>query len=181
MAGGFTFKGTPVSVQISRNFAESEQAMSRAINGAAQDIANEILKKGSDDIASAGNFGPRWTQGLTADVEPKGTPSLNAKITVSHSVPYFNVFQEGGTIRGSPLLWIPFSYTRLKIPPSQFRGGLFFVKNKAGLPMLFSKEDRKPKYFGVSEVALKKRFHILEIGEEAAGKAQTFYNNRLAI
>lgn len=179
MAGRVSFKGEPLSVQLNNAMKANEAAVASAIVGTANDIADYILDKGRQDIANAGKFGPRWTEGLTADVNPK-RPAFDAVITVSHSVPYFSIFQEGGTITGSPYLWIPFSYTRLKVPPRNFPGALFFVMSKRGLPMLFSKADRKPKYFGISAVTQKKRFRTLEIGEEALGKAQQFYDNRLA-
>jgi hypothetical protein len=173
--------GKPFSVQLQNNLAATEIEMAQAINGAAHDIADTILVRGRADIKAAGNFGARWLEGLTADVEPKSGVSLNATITVSHAVSYFDVFQSGARIKGN-LLWIPFSYTRLRISARNYArvfGGLFYAKSKAGLPMLFSMKDRKPKYFGVSSVNIAKKFHTVEIGEEVAGKFDVFYSKRI--
>lgn len=181
MAARFVFGGR-TDKQLAEAMAANEGRMAAAFLGAANDIANEIRTKGRADIQAAGNFGARWSAGLDVSVDLPATKSFAAKIAVTHKIKYFSIFETGGPIVGKPLLWIPFSYTGLKISASKYAKafGLFYVENKRGLPMLFSMKDRKPKYFGVSAVTLAKRFHISEISEQTAAKAQSFYNARMA-
>lgn len=180
MAARFVFGGR-TEAELAEALAANEARMAAAFLGTANDIANEIRTKGRADIEAAGNFGSRWSAGLDVDVKmvPK---SFTASVKVTHRIKYFSIFETGGSIVGSPLLWIPFSYTGLKISPRKYAAafGLFFVQSKRGLPMLFSMKDRKPKYFGVSAVSIQKRFHISEISEQAAAQAQSFYNARMA-
>lgn len=181
MANALAFKGASVEVQLSRAMTDDRQEIAKAVHGAALDMARDIRTKGAADIQKAGNFGPRWTEGLITDVEPKGAVALTAHIFVSHVVPYFDVFQTGATIRGN--MWVPFSYTGIKIRARDYArafGGLFYVKSRAGLPMLFSMKDRKPKYFGINSATHTKRFHIVEIGEAIAGQFDAYYAKRLA-
>src|SRR5262245_49600263 len=72
--------------------------------GAMKQAEKAILTQGRQDIQSAGNFGTRWTEGLTAEIDDEGE---KITLTVKHDVPYWSVFQTGKLIRGKPLLWIP--------------------------------------------------------------------------
>lgn len=146
-----------------------------ASRGAAQDAKNAILTRGAVDIASAGNFGGRWTQGLQVDVTEDGG---SIKIAVSHKIPFFMIHQKGGLIRGKPLLWIPLSFTGIKnVWARDFPGKLFRVDRAAGPPLLVS-PDQGPRYFGISEVKIGKKFHIVEIARDVAKQLGKFYTDR---
>lgn len=129
-----------------------------ALKTAANMIASMLREQIGADIASAGNFGSQYAQGLTVTVE-------NTKITTKLDAPGADIFEKGGTIHGKPLLWLPISGTdAVGIQASEYGDKLFSVNRQAGgVPLLFSVKDRAPKYFGVPSVNIPKKFHIAEI------------------
>lgn len=165
-----------------RNMERQSAAVLASARGAAQDAADEIEEKGAEDIASAGNFGSRWTQGLHARVTEGGG---NIRVSVTHDVKYFGVFETGKVIQGNPLLWIPFKDTdAVGVLARDYSGALFHVVSKSGLELLGSTEaakagDERPmRYFGKDEVVIPRKFHISEIAREAARKLKSFYSAR---
>jgi hypothetical protein len=173
-------KGRSIAAQTRDAMDTNLSDIAKATTTAAREAARVILAKGQQDIANAGRFGSRWTTGLKVDVQPKSGALINARITVTHDISYFDIFEEGGTIRGSPLLWIPLSYTGIRISASMFAsgfGGLFSVqRNSGGAPLLFSKVDRKPKYFGIPQVTIPKKFHITEICRDVMAQFDKLYS-----
>lgn len=155
-----------------------------AVRGAALDAAEEIEEKGREDIASAGNFGSRWTEGLKATVTEGGG---NIRINVTEDVSYWRIFQEGGTIEGNPLLFIPFSDSDAQgVSAKDYPSPLFRVDRLSdGLPILFAwspgtKEPPVATYFGKESVFEPKRFHLVEIAQEVARELPELYNKRLS-
>jgi hypothetical protein len=98
--------------------------------------AAELAKKEARDSIGAAGFSKRWENTLRADVYPKRGESLNAAAAIYHKIPYAAVFEEGATIRGKPMLWVPMSHTpkklaRRKLTPEVFAtsvGDLFSFK-----------------------------------------------------
>jgi hypothetical protein len=126
-------------------------------------IQSMIKSEADADISSAGNFGPRWTDGLHVNIEGAAP---NMRLYMTHDVPYAGIFETGGTIEGNPKLWIPIPGTdaameraRAMDYPGGVRGGR--GGNRAR-PLLFSVTDHKPKYFGVDSVTIPKKFHLAE-------------------
>lgn len=153
-------------------FARITRAVSRTVD----DVTEEILTRGRSDIAGAGRFGSRWTSGLQAE---KQVEQFRATITIFHTVPYFNIFEFGGTIRGKPLLWIPLSFAAdaQGKKASEFGSPLFRVDRKnGGAPLLLSVADRQPKYFGKEFVVMPRKFHIRDIIRQVANKVRAIYN-----
>jgi hypothetical protein len=133
------------------------ERIDKALGAAAEQLAENILEEGRSDISGAGNFGTRWTQGLTAEVDGDGNVRT---ITLRHAVPYWRVFQYGALIEGKPMLWIPFEkggpYAR------DYPGALRRVDPKSGkAPLLVG--DGGPKYHGHESVTIPKKFHLVEI------------------
>lgn len=150
-----------------------------ATRAAAQDASEEILDEGRANIAGAGNFGTRWTQGLHAPVSEGGG---SIRIGVTHDVPYFMVFERGAVIQGKPLLWIPLSFASEAqgVRARDFPGRLFRVDRKSGgAPLLLSADDKQPKYFGKQSVTIPRKFRITEISRTAARRLPAFYHVRL--
>jgi hypothetical protein len=146
-----------------------------AVRDTMKKVSTEILQRGRDDISSAGKFGARWTSGLQV-AEDFGPDE--SKITVFHTVPYWRIFEVGGSIHGKPLLWIPLSGTDAEGQLARnYSGGLFRIKSRSGLPLLMSKSDRQPKFFGKESVFIPKKFHLVEIAKEVAEKMRDYFND----
>jgi hypothetical protein len=141
-----------------------KQRIAKATEAATQKLADNILQKGRDDISSAGKFGVRWTQGLTAEVGGEGAERT---VTLSQAVPYWTVFQFGAVIHGRPLLWIPMKEGGPRA--SEFGGRLFRVDRKGGgAPLLLSADTKTVEYHGQTQVTIPKKFHLIEIAQAEA-------------
>jgi hypothetical protein len=153
--------------------------VTQAARLAAIDVQTEILSRGRADIRSAGNFGTRWTRGLTAPITEGGGRIV---INVRHAVPYFMVFQRGKVIHGKPLLWIPLSFApeAQGVRARDYPGKLFRVNRVGKAPLLLGGNPAKPKYFGKRFVRIPKKFHVLEIGREVSRRMKDFYKVRMA-
>jgi hypothetical protein len=160
-----------------RGFTLNLSRMKAATMATATEAAREIETSGRADIKSAGQFGSRWTEGFTASAKSSTGGLFGATITVRHSVRYWRIFEEGGLIRGAPMLWIPLSHTNIKVPASIYAKsvGLFTVKRPGKPPLLFSKKTRKPVYVGVSSVRQRKRFHLRAICNQVRAKLPEMY------
>lgn len=136
--------------------------------GAMQQAEKAILEQGRQDIQSAGNFGSRWTEGLTTDIEDE---SDSVTLTVKHEVPYWSIFQTGKLIQGRPLLWIPLP----GVDPSE--RGDFFQTSKKGNLLLFKREGNEitPLRVGKPSVNIPKKFHLVEICKDVAGTLGQLY------
>lgn len=173
------FSGDQLGPKLKQNFTRDGDIVLSAARKTAVDAQTEFLKLGRADIKGAGKFGRRWTDGLTAPItEGGGRIVINAK----HAVPYFSVFQRGKVIHGKPLLWIPLSFASdaQGVMARNFSGGLFRVNRKGKAPLLLSRSDGEPKYFGKTRVRIPKKFHVLEIGRKVARRMRDFYRKNVA-
>lgn len=136
--------------------------------GAMKQAEKAILTQGRQDIQSAGNFGTRWTEGLTAEIDDEGE---KITLTVKHDVPYWSVFQTGKLIRGKPLLWIPLPGVN---PEAR---GDFFQTSKKGNLLLFKREADgiTPLRVGKEQVDIPKKFHLVEICKDVADTLGQLY------
>lgn len=136
--------------------------------------ASMMLEQTSKDISSAGKFGASYLKGLKVTVD-------GDTIRTTIDSPGANVFENGGTIHGNPLLWLPLSGTdAVGTPAGQYSHKLFSVNRKAGgPPLLFSIDDHAPKYFGVPYVTIPKKFHIAEIQQRVMLNFAAFFNTAL--
>lgn len=162
-------------VQVALSIRDWEGVTRTAVNETAQAITD----RGRADIAGAGRFGARWTQGLR--VNTRQLPSRGYSITVRLAKPnYSKVFETGGTMRPrvrkgtgrAPLfLWIPVAPDSVGIRVRNYKGRLFMPGRRGDRkPVLMAASDRKVKYVGVKTMSLKPRFHIRAIGENEAVK-----------
>lgn len=144
-----------------KNMGDLQYQMTEALSVAANQAAAMIEEQGRENIAGAGQFGSRWIQGL--HVKAEGALN-NMRITMTHDIAYAGIFEDGGVINGNPLLWIPLSGTdAVGIRARNYGDGLFSGKSSSGLPLLFSKVDKKPKYFGIASVTIPKKFQLAQI------------------
>lgn len=146
---------------LGTQFLAMAERINRTLTAAMNIAAGMILDKGKADIASAGNFGGRWTDGLKMNVEGSAP---NMRMYMTHEIPWAGIFETGGVIQGSPLLWIPLSGTDAQGIRASAFGGLFSARypRKSGPPLLFSIADKKPRYFGVSSVTIPKKFQLTD-------------------
>jgi hypothetical protein len=114
-----------------------------AATGAIQDAADIVKINGRADIAKA--LGTRFSNALRINVYPgKGRVSADASAYVFHRIPYAILFEEGGTVHGSPMLWIalpsaPKKIGREKITPALYIsriGKLAYVARPGHRPLL---------------------------------------------
>jgi hypothetical protein len=141
-----------------QNLAGLHDRFQKAFTAAMNMAASMIKEKGDADIASAGNFGSRWTNSFKVTID-------NMRISMELDQPGAGIFEFGGTIQGNPLLWIPISGTDAEgTQAKDYSGGLFSVNRKrGGPPLLFSIADKMPKYFGIESVTVPQKFHLRDV------------------
>jgi len=162
--------------KFKQNLAGLRDRFEKALTASVNMAASMIKEQADADIAGAGNFGQRWTEGLHVDV----SDTLgNMRISVTHDIPYAGIFETGGVIKGNPFLWISISGTDAeRTPASAYSGGLFSVNRKSGgPPLLFSISDKQPKYFGVESVTIPKKFHTGEIVKSVMGNFRQIFDS----
>jgi hypothetical protein len=95
-----------VSGEFLKRWMESQDNIAKAATGAIIDAADIAKTKGRAAIASGG-FSSKWQNALRAKVYPQGGVSMKPAAFIYHKIPYAWVFEEGATISGKPLLWLP--------------------------------------------------------------------------
>jgi hypothetical protein len=134
----FTLQSVPG--QFLNGFRDASRPMSEASSEAIRDASSIAKAEGRASIAAAG-FSQAWQNALRDRQYPEsGEPSIDAAAFIWHKIPYAGIYEDGGTIQGSPLLWIPLRNAPKKIgrygrmTPKLFRekiGPLFRMKNTA--------------------------------------------------
>lgn len=155
---------------------------------AAAHRAADILKtEGRADIAAAG-FSKKWQKALATKVYPENALSAHPTIEVYNPIPFSGIFEEGGTIFGKPLLWLPLpdapkgSGGNRMTPATYVKqvGPLIPIFRAGRRPLLAAKRrsataTRKkgevvPLFVGIDAVTLRDRFSIREISEKVAAR-----------
>lgn len=157
-----------VGRRYSTRMGERGREAQRALVRVALDAMNEMLDRGRADIAAAGNFGPRWTQGYTGRLDQSRG---DISITMRHAVPYWTTHQYGAHIEGRPLLWIPLSFNEAAqgVSARDYPHPLVRVDRQSGAaPLLLDTVTKEPAYSGHESVDVPKRFHLIEIIREVA-------------
>ncbi|AEH88199.1 DUF6441 family protein [Mesorhizobium opportunistum] len=177
------------SGQFDKAMEDATSDVKKASMGAAHKAADIMKRDGRADIAAAG-FGPKWQNALRVVVYPKNAESIQPTIQTYHKIGYSEIFEEGGSIFGKPLLWLPIEKnlpTRQglhRVTPSFYVkniGPLFPIYRAGKAPLLAArvKTGRRnkqgvaemetvPMFVGIDEVTLKDRFHIREIADQVA-------------
>lgn len=147
-----------------------------ACGDAVKAAAQIAVQEGRANIASAG-FSGRWQSGLRSRFyRNRGTDP--AALVYHRFGGIAGVFEHGSTIRGKPLLWIPVTSNKLFRRPRDFRGKMFSV-NRGRRPLLFSAASKKPLFFGIERVTIRKRFNLLAIFRRAAAQLPDLLQKRL--
>lgn len=144
------FTGERVGPKFKRMTERFGSSVRNAVRAAAQEVADNTLERGKADIASAGNFGTRWQEGLHVNVT-EGGGSIRVAVTHDLLTVGFRVHQFGATIHA-------------KNPT-----GFLFLHDRDG--KIFAK---------VRQVTIPKRFHVLEIAREEARKIGDYFRAAVA-
>ena len=177
------FSGERVGPQFTRSTEKAKQKMLAATRGAAQDVADEVVAAGRADIANAGKFGSRWSDGFQSKIS-EGGGNVRVAFTMPDQPPmkYWRVFEYGATIHGKPMLWIPLSFASdaKGINARDYPGKLFRVNRKGGkAPLLATGGPFAPKYFGKESVTIPKKFHLRAIIQAGAKRLKLFYSQHM--
>jgi hypothetical protein len=118
--------------------------------------------------------------GLRAFKQRKEPGTSRTVVTVKHNIPFAEIFEEGGIVKGKPLLWIPISTERdaVGVRARRYNLRLFRIKSKKGTSLLITPKG-KPKYFGVRSVTEPKLFHIRQIADDEAKRAGEYFRSFL--
>jgi hypothetical protein len=156
--------------KLQENLEKHARNVKSATQAAAEETAEATERRGREDIAQAGNFGPSWTFGFKSSAS-ETSDGAEVITTMSGKRHGWRIFQEGKTIAGKPLLWIPLSGTDAKgVPARKYPGGVVQSASRAGVLLLISKRDHRPKYHGMTSVTIPKKFHLIEIATEEGNK-----------
>jgi hypothetical protein len=189
-----------INGSFAKAFAEDYTRMATAATQAVTEVAEEAKAKGRASIAAAG-FSTKWQNALHSEVFPKTGVSLNAAAIIFHKIPYSGIFEDGGTISGDPLLWLPIeanlparSGLRAWTPAAYARqfGPLVSVNIPGRRPLLFAarsatgrrrgagfRQTPKPLFVGIDAVTIAKKFNITQIVRDAAARLPDVYAAKL--
>lgn len=172
--------GRQLGPQFKAGVQRFRERATASIQTAAKRAALDIETQGRANIRAGGNFGSeRWQQGFEAKVSFQSRTDLSIRVT--HSVPYWKVFEEGRVIRGKPLLWIPLQNTlaaSLKVRARDFPDKLFRVERAGRAPLLLSKSGG-PQYFGKSSVRIPRKWRLREIVARVARNMRQYYKEAM--
>lgn len=162
----------------------------------AQKGADIMKTSGRADIAAAG-FGPKWQNALKVVVYPKNAQSIQPTIQTYHKIGYSEIFEEGGSIFGKPLLWLPLEKNLParrglhRMTPAIYVkevGPLFPIYRAGHRPLLAAKvktgkrtkggkveTETVPMFVGIDQVTLRDRFSIRELGEQTADQLPAIF------
>lgn len=141
-----TVTGGSISERVAKNIDATIEQVNTAVTAAMNMCRSMIEEKARASISGGGNFGGRWTDGLHVALD-------NMRISMSHDIPYADIFETGGTITGSPLLWLPIG--------GGPAGSEKLVSAKgAGKPLMLSINDKSPKLFGTASVTIPKKWDV---------------------
>lgn len=136
--------------ELEKAVNEIQKPIAEAATAAVKEAAEVAKTEGRANIAQAG-FGKKWQNALRADFFPKRGISMRPAALVRHKIPYATVFEEGATIRGKPLLWLPLPNVPLgrggkPLTPKQYIsriGPLASIKRPGKRPLLVGKGSRR--------------------------------------
>ena len=171
-----TLEGDKVGEKLTRNMKIVSARVSAAMRETAIITRDTVVEEAQADIKSQGSFGQRWVTGFTGKITQGGG---NYKVSFSHALRFFPIHMRGGLIRGNPLLWIPLSWSGARgVYARNYPGKLFRIDRHSRPPLLLDVSTGQPKYVGLREVRMKKRFRTIEIVQETSKKMKDIYRAR---
>ncbi len=131
---------------VKANLDKIVEQVYTAVDTALNMVRGMIDERAKAMIAGSGRFGDRWIEGLHVTLD-------NMRISMSHDIPYADIFETGGTITGHPLLWLP-----LGVGPAS--GERLVSAAHAKKPLMLSINDKLPKLFGTASVTIPKKWDL---------------------
>ena len=146
---GLQFAYKYVKDEFKKTLKAIEQPMAKASVAAMNEAGRLVQEEARAQIGGAGLSG-RWQRGFRFEVLPKqSTPVIDSSVHFFHSIGYFNVFEEGKSISGKPLMWLPLPSVPLgrghkPLTPKQYidRIGPLHSGRRGDKPILFGKGSR---------------------------------------
>jgi len=172
--------------KLKQNMDKAGQMVRDSMRLAAKDASMEIMFRGAEDIAEAGNFGDRWQEALTTETtETQRTIRVETFMRGQPPVSYWRVFEMGAHItpkNPSGFLWLPFrGAPGVDVWPRAYPGELFRARSKKGTPLLGDKADKQNpwRYFGLAEVTIPQKFHLRKIIADVAKELRVYYRDHM--
>lgn len=179
---------THVRGELEKKIAELQRPVAEAATAAVTEAGEVAVRNGRASIAAAG-FSNKWQVALRSDVYPKGRVSMRPAAHIRHKIPYAGVFEEGASIPGQPLLYLPLPAVPVvggrPLTPKKFiaqGGSLTSVKRPGKRPLLIGKIGNAkavPMFFGIEAVKIAKKFKVTEAVRNAAAQLGQFYLKHL--
>ena len=138
------FKISPPSIPYAESTKGIYKPMARAATAAIKDTTDQAKTLGRASIAAAG-FSRKWQGALRGKTFPERGYSADAAGFIYSKIPYSAIFEEGGTISGSPFLWVPlpnmpFAKGGRRIQAKDYRRKighpLYSIRRSGGKPLL---------------------------------------------
>ena len=141
-----TVTGGSIQERVSKNIDATIEQVNTAVTATMNMCRSMIEEQAQSMISGSGKFGGRWTSGLHVTLD-------NMRISMSHDIPYADIFETGGTISGSPLLWLP-------IGDGPASGEKLVSAKGTSKPLMLSINDKSPKLFGTTSVTIPKKWDL---------------------
>lgn len=177
----FRFTWDIVDGEFAEKFADLKKPIAQAAMEAMVEVRDTVKAQGRAAIAAAG-FSKKWQNALRADYYPGGPkahprPSTHPAVFVHHNIQYADVFEEGATIHGNPMVWVPLQGTPVsaggkRLTPARMeQNGIKLVSfmSSDGLPLLGTPIRTSAKNASIS--ASKLSYQTLRRGLGGTGKA----------
>ncbi len=143
----FRYEGDPK--QLETALQQDGRKIAQAATAAFRELGDIIKKNGRDNIAAAG-FSKKWQNALRVTVYPQQASkvSISPAIYVTHNIQYAEIFEKGGTISGSGLLWLPLKniagqYSGVPGAKGNFRLTPRLISRQLGRQVLFPIKGRR--------------------------------------
>lgn len=158
---------TDLGAAVKKNLDAIVEQVYAAVDTALNMIRGMIDEQAKAMIAGSGKFGDRWISGLHVTLD-------NMRISMSHDIPYADIFETGGTIAGHPLLWLPIG----EGPASE--GETLVSAKGAKIPLMLSINDKTPKLFGTTAVTIPKKWDLNGVVQSAMANFADAFGEAMA-
>lgn len=158
--------GGSIAERVSKNIDATLEQVNNAVTAAMNMCASMIEEQAKAQIAGSGKFGARWTEGLHVTLD-------NMRISMTHDIPYADIFETGGTITGHPLLWLP-------VGGGPAEGESLVGGKNTKIPLMFSTADKQPKLFGIESVTIPKKWDLNGIIQNVMQNFEMYFSNVMA-